>query len=73
MNKIAAIIVSAYAIVWVPIFLYRYLGIWVDFFHDTLGLHVPDNSYPVFYDNKIHTKCKYCGKDIYLDDNNNWM
>ena len=53
--------------------LYLKTGMFKRFYHDFMEWHLPDENIPSHYDGcSIHSKCKYCGKDITQDSQGNW-
>ena len=43
------------------------------FYHDILGWHKPNNADMRFDGCSLHSKCKFCGKDIMQDSQGNWF
>lgn len=45
-------------------------GVWL--FHDIMGWHEPDDS--TFFDGcSVHSRCRYCKKEIMQDSQGNWF
>ena len=54
--------------------LYFKFGLFKFFYHDLMGWHTPDeNAEETFDGASIHSKCKYCGRDIMMDSQGNWF
>ena len=43
-------------------------------FHDVMGWHIPDDKEPQEFDGcSVHTRCKFCGREIIRDSQGNWF
>lgn len=45
-------------------------GVWL--FHDIMGWHYPDDS-SSFDGCSVHSRCRYCKKEIMQDSQGNWF
>lgn len=73
--KILLISVLIYLVLFVVIpLIYLFTEFGKLFYHDILGWHMPDRSVDKTFDGcSVHSKCKYCGKDIMQDSQGNWF
>ena len=46
-------------------------GVWL--FHDIMGWHEPDDSSYYFDGCSVHSRCRYCKKEIMQDSQGNWF
>lgn len=59
-------------ILWVPIILYHTMGRFREIYHDLFGWHVPMKK-RWMNENEERSICKFCGKQIKMDDCGNWI
>ena len=59
-------------IIFAPMILYFEFGWFKWFYHDVLGWHKPTDE-KEFDGCSLHSKCKYCGKEIMQDSQGNWF
>lgn len=52
--------------------IYHKFGWFKRFYHDLLGWHKPTDE-KEFDGCSLHSKCKYCGKEIMMDSQGNWF
>ena len=59
---------------YIPPILYFTKGWFKSYFHDFLKWHQPDENTPIWCDGCYdHFVCKYCGKEIMRDSQENWF
>lgn len=68
-----AVCVSSVVLMYACVWLYCKFGFLKSYYHDILGWHRPDDSPQQSDGCSIHSKCKYCGKDIMQDSQGNWF
>ena len=68
----AILLISVFALIYIPVLLYFKFDWFKYFYHDVLGWHRPIESQD--YDGCSFTsKCKHCGKDIMQDGQGDWF
>lgn len=66
------VLVGFILIFFVPILLYEKFGWFKWFYHDILGWHKPTDERE-FDGCSLHSRCKYCGREIMQDSQGNWF
>lgn len=71
-------IIALLAILLVACFIWSFTdwrpGFLVEFCHNKLGWHEPDENEPLMFDGcSMRSKCKWCGKEILQDSQGNWF
>ncbi len=66
------VLVSFILIFFVPIILYEKFGLFKGFYHDIMGWHEPTDE-RMFDGCSLHSRCKYCGREIMQDSHGNWF
>ena len=66
------IILGLSFILFAPMVLYFEFGWFKGFYHDVLKWHKPTDERE-FDGCSVHSKCKYCGKEIMRDSQGNWF
>ena len=56
-----------------PYLYFRYGHLFVWFYHNILGWHIPDDEEQTFDGCSTHAHCKHCGKEIMQDSQGNWF
>ena len=73
--KILEIVVIIIAIAWVSgvVYLISKGKIFKRFYHNILGWHLPSDEPQGFDGCSFHAHCKFCGKEIMQDSQDNWF
>lgn len=66
------VLVGFILIFFVPILLYEKFGWFKWFYHDILWWHKPTDERE-FDGCSLHSRCKYCGREIMQDSQGNWF